>query len=137
MPSYYSINDSVTNKQSIMNKLVFTPNSDVSTRVVILMYAYILVAYALIYKFSKNMAAFGFSSHVDYHDKFVARHTVIIRGVNRDIGTNEVARKIGKVFEQRFEKEQVISCNAYRQSKLANKIYSKVKSCEQKLKDTK
>jgi hypothetical protein len=51
------------------------------------------------------MAVFEFSSQVEYHDRYVARHAVIIRGVNRNIGTFEASKKIGKVFESRFGKD--------------------------------
>lgn len=135
MPSYYNINDTASDEQPTMNKLVFTP--ELTSRVIILMYVYVLVAYALIYKFSKSMASFEFSSQVEYHDRYVARHAVIIRGVNRNIGTVEVAKKVGRVFEQRFGKEKVISCNTYRQSKQANKLHRKMKHYQKKLKDIK
>jgi len=63
------------------------------------------------------MITFEFSEIGSYEDRYIARHSIIIRGVNRLIGTEEAAKKIGKVFELRFGKSQVMSCNTYRQSK--------------------
>ena len=60
------------------------------------------------------MASIEYEQEVDYRDRYVARHSVIIRGVNRLIGTEEAALKIGKVFEQRFGKDHVVACNTYR-----------------------
>jgi len=88
-----------------MSKLSYIPNPENTTTLIILMYCYILIAYLLIFKFSKQMAVFEFSSQVEYHDRYVARHAVIIRGVNRNIGTFEASKKIGKVFESRFGKD--------------------------------
>lgn len=59
----------------------------------------VVVAYFFIWVFCREMSQFEFSSSVEYQDRYVARHSVIIRGVNRDIGTEEAAKKIGKVFE--------------------------------------
>ena len=105
LPSYFEFNNKLNENQSNLNKLVYNPASSVTTRVVLLMYVYVVLAYVFIYKFSKRMSSFEFSSQVEYHDRYVARHAIIIRGVSRDIGTNEVARKIGKLFEQRFTKD--------------------------------
>jgi len=52
---------------------------------------------------------------------------VIIKGVNRNIGTEEASRRVSRVFESRFGKGQVIQCNTYRQSKQAQKLFRKVK----------
>lgn len=67
----------------------------------------------------------------------MARHSVIIRGVNKNIGTEEAAKKIGKVFEQRFGKSFVISCNTYRQQKQPQKLYRKVKFYKKKFEQAK
>ena len=114
LPSYFEFNDFLNEDQSTLNKLVYNPASSVTTKVVMLMYVYTVLAYFFIYKFSKRMADFEFSSQVEYHDRYVARHAVIIRGVNRNIGTNEVAKRIRKLFEIRFSRDQVVSCNTYR-----------------------
>lgn len=86
----------------------------------------VVVAYIFLFCFSKRMSSLEYPSPVEYQDRYVQRHSVIIRGVNRDIGTEEAAKKIGKVFEQRFGKSYVISCNTYRQSKQPQKLYRKV-----------
>lgn len=77
---------------------MFNPDSSVTLRVIFVMYVYVILAYLFIYKFSKSMASFEFSSQVEYHERYVARHAIIIRGVNRNFGTEEVAKRIGKVF---------------------------------------
>jgi hypothetical protein len=64
----------------------------------------VLLAYVNIFSFAHEMSKNEFSSQVEYSDRYVARHSIIIRGVNRKIGTEEAAKKIGKIFESRFLK---------------------------------
>ena len=63
----------------------------------------------------------------------VASHSVIIRGVNTEIGTEEASKKISKVFEQRFKKHNVISCNTFRKSYPLKKLWQNVKIYKSKL----
>jgi hypothetical protein len=70
---------------------------------------YTIIAYYFVWSFASEMEEFEFQSQFEYVDRFVARHSVIIRGVNPDIGTERAARKVGLVFETRF-KNQLITC---------------------------
>ena len=72
------------------------------------------------------MSGFEFQTASSFLDLFVASHSVIIRGVNTEIGTEEAAKKIGKVFEQRFKKSNVISCNTFRKCYPLKKLWRDV-----------
>ena len=84
-------------------------------RLVILMtLLYTVVAYYFLYLISSKMSKFEFYSANNYIDRFVARHSVVITGVNPHIGTEEASQNVKKVFKKRFGKEKVVSCNTYR-----------------------
>ena len=42
-----------------------------------------MLAYVNIFSFAREMSKNEFSSQVEYSDRYVARHSIIIRGVNR------------------------------------------------------
>ena len=81
---------------------------------ILMTYTYSLFAYYLLLKFCTQMSQYEFDTSEQYIDRFVARHSVIIRGVNTQIGTEEAAKKVTRLFDQRFGKDQVISCNTFR-----------------------
>lgn len=103
---------------------------------VLMTYTYSLFAYYLLFTFCTQMSEYEFDTSEQYIDRFVAKHSVIIRGVNTQIGTEEAAKKVTKLFEQRFGKEQkdpVVSCNTFRKSNQFQKLYRKVKTYRKKL----
>jgi len=69
------------------------------------------------------MSTYEFQSANTFIDNFVASHSVIINGVNKQIGTEEASRKIAKVFQQRFGKDKVMSCNTFRKTFNVKKLW--------------
>jgi len=61
---------------------------------------------------------------------------VIIRGIDTEIGTEEASYQILKMFEARFGKGNVMSCNCYRLSKQPKKLYRKLKFYKKKYDET-
>ena len=83
------------------------------------------------------MSQYEYDTQEQYIDRFVSRHTVIIRGVNTEIGTEEAKKKTQKLFQQRFGKDQVLACTAIRKWNQYQKLYHKVKAYRKKLKELK
>lgn len=73
------------------------------------------------------MLSFEFTSEIEYKDRYVANHSVIIRGINVELGTEEASQQVAKIFENRFGERFVISVNTFRPSKQPKKLYRKVK----------
>ena len=45
------------------------------------------------------MSQYEYDTQEQYIDRFVSKHTVIIRGVNTEIGTEEAKKKTQKLFQ--------------------------------------
>lgn len=82
--------------------------------VILMTLLYTTIAYYFLYVLCSKMSKFEFYSANNYIDRFVARHSVVITGVNPHIGTEEASQNVKKVFKKRFGKEKVLSCNTYR-----------------------
>jgi len=65
------------------------PNTTVPLMILTLVFS--LIAYLFIGIFSLKMSKFEFRAEDDYQDKYLARHSLIISGVNPNIGTEEAA----------------------------------------------
>jgi len=61
-----------------------------------------LAYYAVIVQFSQKMSSFEFPPTHQYLDDFISQHTIMIRGVNPEIGVEEANCMIKKLFEERF-----------------------------------
>lgn len=106
---------------------------DITTLIILMTYLFSFLAYYLLYVICSQMSSLEFYTASTFIDEFVSSHSVIIRGVNTDIGTDEASKKIGKVFEQRFGKQNVISCNTFRKSYPLKKLWQNVKIYKRKL----
>ena len=62
---------------------MFVPTEDATMSVFIMTGLTVLISYFFFWKFAKEMASIEYEQEVDYKDRYVARHSVIIRGVNR------------------------------------------------------
>lgn len=95
--------DSIKNKQIIWLVVLFT-------------FQFSIVAYYMVYKFCQQMSSFEFQPNQQYIDSFVSTHTIMIRGVNQNIGVEEADSLIRKVFEERFGPKQVIAVSTIRET---------------------
>jgi hypothetical protein len=86
-----------------------------------------VMAFLFVGKYSRDMLQFEFTSEIEYKDRYVANHSVIIRGINTELGTEEASQQVQKIFENRFGERFVISVNTFRPSKQPKKLYRKVK----------
>ena len=102
---------------------------------ILLMYIYTAVAYFLLYMFSSKMTEFEFYSPNTFLDRFVANHSLIITGVSQQLSTEQVAKKVKKVFDFRFRGEgsKVVSCNAFRKTNDVKNDWRKVKNLKNKV----
>ena len=89
-------NYSVFDKLTLSNAI---DDFDVTTVVILMTYLFCVFAYYLLYIFCSQMSSYEFYSANIFIDQLVASHSIIIRGVNTEIGTEEASKKIGKVFE--------------------------------------
>lgn len=64
---------------------------------------YSILAYFFIITFCIKMAKFEFQPTIDHENEYASKHAVIIRGVNKQIGTETVEKKITKIFNKRFK----------------------------------
>lgn len=121
---------------SLFDKLTLSNGIDDfdTTKIVILVtYLFCVFAYFLLYLFCSKMSQLQFYSANAYMDQFVASHSVIIRGVNTQIGTEEASKKIGKVFSQRFKDQNVMACSTFRKYYPMKKLWQNVKIYRKKL----
>ena len=94
---------------------------------------YTILAYYFLFGFCYEMSQTEFTSAEQFIERFVAKHAVFIRGVNTQIGTEVVRKKVTRVFEQRFGKSEVVACHAYKKSLHAQKTYKQIKLFKYKL----
>mmetsp|Transcript_5814 Transcript_5814/g.6935 ORF Transcript_5814/g.6935 Transcript_5814/m.6935 type:complete len:172 (+) Transcript_5814:840-1355(+) len=94
------------------------------------MCGYTLLAYFLLFSFSAKMSDFEFYSSNAFIDRFVANHSLIITGVSTEMSTDQVSRKVKKVFDYRFRGEdtKLVSCCAFRKTENVQKHWRKVKT---------
>lgn len=99
-----------------------------------LLYLYTAIAYIFLLTFSSKMSDFEFYSSNAFIENYVANHSLIITGVNKELSTAMAAKKVKKVFDYRFRGEdtKVVSCNTFRQTANVQKHWRKVKSYRMK-----
>lgn len=103
----------------------------------VLMYTYTIIAYAFLYLFGSKMSDFEFYSSNAFIDNFVANHSLVITGVNKNMSPSQAARKVKKVFDYRYREEgaKVVSCNAFHKTDNLQKHWRKVKNYRAKVND--
>jgi hypothetical protein len=72
------------------------------------------------------MSTFEFQPAQQFLDYFVTSHSIMIRGVNKDIGTEESNLLIRKIFEERFGPKKVVSVKTIRKTDNVQKLYRKL-----------
>jgi len=102
---------------------------------ILVSFIYSTIAYIFLFSFSAEMSDFEFQSSSNFIDNFVARHAVIIRGINQKIGTKRAQKKVSQVFSKRFGPEKVISSHSYRPSSKVQTLYSKIKVYRKRLQE--
>ena len=63
------------------------------------------IAYWQLYNLAAQMAEFEFQPDLQLRDQFIQLHTVMIKGINRDISAETAAKGLKKVFSMRFDRE--------------------------------
>jgi len=84
------------------------------------------IAYYMIFALSKKMSNFEFPA-VEFQDHIIAQHSIIIRGVAKDVGTEEANRNIRKVFEEHLGGKEVVAVHTLRNCENVEKLYRKLK----------
>ena len=74
-------------------------DNDTVRIIILLTYTYSLFAYYLLFQFCTQMSQYEYDTQEQYIDRFVSKHTVIIRGINTEIGTEEAKKKTQKLFQ--------------------------------------
>ena len=77
--------------------------------VVLMTVLYTLLAYYFVFVFAARMSGFEFAPQQQYLDEFAAQHSIMIRGINTNIGAEQANLLIKKVFEERFGPKKVIA----------------------------
>lgn len=54
------------------------------------------------------MSAFQFTLQTDYLDDYAAMHSIMIRGINQNMGVEEANNLIRQVFQERFGEQKVV-----------------------------
>lgn len=123
-------------KITLIEKWSLIPNFEdetIAVAALILTAVYTILAYYFLIKFATEMSQTEFQSTDTFLDNFVARHALIIRGVYKNLGTEQIAKTMRRVFEHRFGKDKIISCNTFRPIQYAQKLFGKVKFYKRKM----
>lgn len=115
LPSYTVLHDSkftyIIKGISPLDELTLADsleNPQVVIVVVLFTVLFSLLAYFMVIKFAGRMANHQFAPSTQVIDNYAAMHSIMIRGVNKNLGVDVANANIKKVFEERFGPGKVI-----------------------------
>ena len=81
-----------------------------------------MIAYYFLFNFCQEMSQFEFQPDQQVMDQFIQLHTVMIKGINKNISPESAERGIGKVFSLRFGHKQILKIQIFRNIGNINKL---------------
>lgn len=91
-----------------------------------------LIIYYMIFRMSKKMMNYEFQENL-YKDFFIASHSIVVRGINKEISVEAANQAVRKVFEKWYSKKVVLSVHTQRITGNVSKLYNKIRRVKQKI----